>query len=100
MRQIGDTLQVDGNGATLQDATRERPRRGEVPVTDETGRDKEHIDLGEDRVIGEAVRVVELTESSSPGEHCDGVATSPGTEYRQGENERISQLARVSHANQ
>ena len=40
MHQIGDTLQVDGNRATLQ----------EVPVTDETGR--EHIDLGEDRVMG------------------------------------------------
>ena len=38
MHQIGDALQVDGNGATLQDATRERPRRGEVPVTDEAGR--------------------------------------------------------------
>ena len=51
MHQIGDTLHV-GSGATLQDATRERPRRGEVPVTDEEGRDKEHIDLGEDKVVG------------------------------------------------
>ena len=57
MHQIGDALHVDGNGATLQDATREMPRRGEVSATDETGRGREHIDLGEDRVVGEAVRV-------------------------------------------
>ena len=36
MHQIGDTLQVGGKRETLQDATRERPRRSEVPVTDET----------------------------------------------------------------
>ena len=35
MHQIGDTLQVDGKRAALQDAARERPRRGEVPITDE-----------------------------------------------------------------
>ena len=55
MHQIGDTLQVDGKRATLQDATRERPRRSEVPITDEARRGWEHIDLGEDRVIGETV---------------------------------------------
>ena len=55
---MGDTLQVDGNGTTLQDATRERPRRGEVPITDETGTFSEQIDLGEDKVIGEALRDV------------------------------------------
>ena len=85
-----------GGGATLQDATRERPRRGEVPVTDEAGKGREQIDLGEDRVVGEAVRVGlrvrevdrhgsrekvaknELTESELPGEHCGGAATSLG----------------------
>ena len=50
MHQIGDALQVDGNGATLQ------ARRGEVSATDEAGRGREHIDLEEDRVVGEAVR--------------------------------------------
>ena len=52
---IGDTLQVDGKRATLQDATRERPRRSEMPITDEAGRGRRHIDLGEDRVIGKTV---------------------------------------------
>ena len=55
MHQIGDKLQVDGNGATWQDATRERPGRSEVPVTDEARRDREQIDLGDDRVVGEAI---------------------------------------------
>ena len=55
MHQIGDTLQVDGKRATLQDATRERPGRREVPVTDEARRGRRHIDLGEDRVIGKTV---------------------------------------------
>ena len=67
-----------------------------MPATDEAGRGREHIDLGEDRVIGETVgdglrvREVdrhglrrlaaksELTESELPGEHCGGAATSPG----------------------
>ena len=55
MHQIGDTLQMDGKRAALQDAARERPRRGEVPITDEKGRGTEDIDLGEDRVIGKTV---------------------------------------------
>ena len=55
MHQIGGTLQVDGKRATLQDATRERPRRSEATITDEARRGREHIDLGEDRVIGETV---------------------------------------------
>ena len=36
MHQIGDTLQMDGKRATVQDAARERPGRREVPVTNET----------------------------------------------------------------
>ena len=31
-------------------------RRGEVSATDEAGRSRKHIDLGEDKVVGEAVR--------------------------------------------
>ena len=87
--QIGDTLQVDGKRITLQDATRERPRRSEVPITDEARRGWEYIDVGEDRVIGETVgdglRVREVDRhglqrlNELPGEHCGGAATSLGT---------------------
>ena len=49
MHQIGDTLQVDGKRATLQDAEAEKAAKSE------------------------------LTESELPGEHCGGAATSPGT---------------------
>ena len=84
--QIGDTLQVDGKRTTLQDATRERPRRIQVP--DEARRGWEHIDVGEDRVIGETVGdglcVREVDHhglqrlNELPGEHCGGAATSLG----------------------
>ena len=59
VHQAGDALQVDGNGTALQDAAREGPRGGEVPVTDEAGRDGEQVDIRErHRVVRETVRTV------------------------------------------
>ena len=63
MHQIGDTLQVDGKRATLQDATRERPRRSEVPVTDETRRDRKISTserTGSSERLGDGLRVHEV----------------------------------------
>ena len=46
MDQVGHTLlQVYGQRAALQDAARERPRRGEVPITDEAGRGRRKRDV-------------------------------------------------------
>ena len=56
MHQIGDTLQVDGKRATLQDATRERGPE-EVKCPSQTKHEGAgNTSTGEDRVIGEKKR--------------------------------------------
>ena len=66
MDQIGDALHVDGNGAALQDAARQRPRRGEVPVTDEAGGSRWKRDVIRKRseilrhVVRKVVRISEI----------------------------------------
>ena len=58
MDQVGHSLHVDGERATLQDAARERPRRGEVPITDEAGWGRRERDVVRERsgILRHAVR--------------------------------------------
>ena len=66
MDQVGHTLQVHGRRAALQDAARERPRRGEVPITDEAGRGRRKRDVVRERseilrhVVRKTVRISEV----------------------------------------
>ena len=59
MYQVGDALEVNWKVTTLQETARERPRSGEMPLTDETRRNGEQVDIRErHRVVRETVRIV------------------------------------------
>ena len=56
--QVGHGLLVAGERAALQDAARERPRRSEVPITDEAGRSRKKRDdvRGRSEILRHVVR--------------------------------------------
>ena len=56
--QVGHALLVDGDRAAMQDAARERPSRGEVPITDEAGRSRRKRDdvRGRSEILRHVVR--------------------------------------------
>ena len=68
--QVGHALLVDGERAALQDAARERPRRSEVPITDEAGRSRKKRDdvRGRSEILRHVVRkTVRISEVDLDG---------------------------------
>ena len=86
--QVGDALDVNWNVTTLQERRRERPRSGEMSPTDETQRDRARDD---------AVRVSEVDLDGLLRRLLRTRQASTATRLRHHLDEKISQLARVSH---
>ena len=95
----------------------ERPRRGEVPITDEAGRGRRKRDVVRERseilrrVVRKTVRISEVdldgkrtkltAENELRGEHCGEAATSPARSLKRGKKQKeIATGLCLTHANQ